>query len=162
MRLEKTLRRTPLPVALVALALLPSCSSSTPTVPGNVNTAGLAITVDPTPVVATLNPVTLVATATYKITVTETNGLGGQFNFINGSVFDPITGQLVALNYFDSSDLIVFVGKDRIEPMGTLTVTQTANYKLSNSGKAAPLTVSAQLKDDHSNLVNAAIQVAIQ
>jgi len=162
MRFEMTLRRSPLPLALFALALLPACSSTPPTIPGAVNTASLTITVDPTPVVATLNPVTLVATATYKVVITEVNGLGGQFNFINGSVFDPITGQLVALNYFDSSDLIVFVGKDRIDPKGTVTVTQTANYKLSNSGKAATLTVSAQLKDDHGNLVNAAIQVAIQ
>ncbi len=162
MRLEKMLRRTTVPVALVALALLPACSSNTPTVPGAANTAGLTITVDPTPVVATQNPVTLVATATYKIVVTEVNGLGGQFNFINGSIFDPITGQLAALNYFDASDLTVFVGKNRIDPKGTLTVTQTANYKLSNAGKAANLIISAQLKDDNGNLVNTAIQVAIQ
>ncbi len=162
MRLEKTLRRIPLLPALAVLALLPACSSTPPPIPGNVNTAALTITVDPTPVVATQNPVTLVATATYKITVTEVNGLGGQFNFINGSVFDPANGQLVALNYFDSSDLTVFVGKDHIDPKGTLTVTQTANYKLTESGKAATLNVSAQLKDDHGNLVNAAIQVAIQ
>ena len=162
MRLEKTLRRTPLPLALVALALLPACSSNTPTVPGTANTAGLTITVDPTPVVATQNPVTLVATATYKIMVTEVNGLGGKFNFINGSVFDPTTGQLVALNYFDSSDLVVFVGKDSIEPKGMLTVTQTANYSTPSGAKAATLTVSAQLKDDNGNLVNTAVQVAIQ
>ncbi len=162
MRLEKTLRRTPLPVALVALALLPACSSNTPTVPGTANTAALTITVNPTPVVATQNPVTRVATATYKITVTEVNGLGGQFNFINGSVFDPITGQLIGLNYFDSKDLVVFVGKDRIDPKGTVTVTQTANYTVSDSGKAAHLVVSVQLKDDNGNLVNTAVQVAIQ
>jgi len=54
------------------------------------------------------------------------------------------------------------VGKDSIEPKGSLTVTQTANYTLSSSTKAANLIVSVQLKDDNGNLVNTAVQVAIQ
>jgi hypothetical protein len=169
MNLEMTLRRTLLPSALVAAALLPGCNSSTPTVPTGVTAAGLTIKVEPTPVVASQNPVTLVSTAGYKIVLTETNGLGGQLQFVNGSVYGPTTGKLVALNYFDSKDLVVFVGKDRIEPGGTLTITQSANYTLDenqdgvlDASKAALLTVSVQLKDDRGNLINVSSLVNIQ
>ncbi len=169
MKLETTLRRAGLPLALMAAAVLPACNNSTPTVPTGVTAAAITITVDPDPVVATQNPVTLADTATYKITLTETAGLGGQVQFINGSVYGPVTGKLVAINYYDSKDLVAFVGKDRVEPKGTLSINQTATYTLDENGdgvldtaKAAVLTVSVQLKDDRGNLINVSKLFKIQ
>jgi hypothetical protein len=162
-----TLRRPAL-LALTALVLLAACSNN-PVLPTQVGAAGLQITVDPSPIVATENPVTLVNSASYKITMTETNGLGGQLVSVTGAVYNPASGRLVSLNYFDSADLIVFVGKDRLEPNGTISFTQTASYSIDENGdgvtdpvKAALLTVSAQMKDDKGNLINASTLVNIQ
>ena len=41
---------------------------------------------------------------------------------MSSQIYDPETGQQVALNYFDGADLIVFVGTKKIEPLGTLVV----------------------------------------
>lgn len=155
------LRRRLLPVALVAAAALPACSSTSPITIGAGTRAIIQITIDPNPVLATQNSLTLAASANYKITLTETNGLGGQIVFVNGSVYDPATGGLVAINYYDSTDMVVFVGKSRIEAMETLSFTQSANYTLSGGAKAATLTITVQVKDDRGNLVNASTLVNI-
>jgi hypothetical protein len=153
-------RRLALAAALFAAVLLPACGSSNVVV-GPGSRASLVVTVDPNPVIASQNTIGS-SSASYKITITETNGLGGEFEFINGSVFDPTTGALVALNYYDSSDLQVFVGTKRIEALGTLSFTQTASYTLPSLAKAATLTVTTQLKDDKGSLVQASLLVNIQ
>ncbi len=43
-------------------------------------------------------------------------------SFVSAAVYDPETGKQVALNYYDSSDLVVYVGSKHIEPLGTLVV----------------------------------------
>jgi hypothetical protein len=157
-----TLRRAALLLALIPAVLLPGCGNGNPVLPSDVTAAGLQITVEPNPVVAAQNPLTGSVTANYKIVITETKGLGGELAFVNGSVYDPTTGQLVSLNYFDTADLVVFVGKSRVEAQGTLSFTQSANYTLADFSKAALLTVSAQMKDDRGNTINASTLVNIQ
>jgi hypothetical protein len=146
---------------LAGVILAPGCGSSTPTVP-SVTRAALTLTVDPNPVVATLNTLTGAVSAPYKITITETGGLGGELVFVTSSVYDPATGKQVGLTYYDSADLVVYVGSKRVEPNGTLVVPQAASYTLPNLSKAANLTVSVQLKDDRQNLVNVSLLVKIE
>jgi hypothetical protein len=156
----KALLRPALLLPLLAVVALPACSSDNVTL-GTGSRASVAVTVDPNPVVATQNSIGS-CSATYKITITETNGLGGEFVFVNGSTYDPKTGSLVSLNYYDASDMQVFVGTKRIEAAGSVSFTQTASYTLSDLGKAATLIVSVQVKDDKSNLVQASTLVNIQ
>jgi hypothetical protein len=147
---------------LLAGALLaPACGSGTPTTTG-VSQAVIDLSVAPNPVVGTQNTLTGAVAAAYTITLTETNGLGGEVVFVSSSVYEPSTGKQVSLNYYDGSDLIVYVGSKRVEPLGTLAVPQTASYILSDYSKAANLTVSVQLKDDHSNLINTSLLVKIE
>ena len=50
--------------------------------------------------------------------------------FVSAQIYDPETGAQVALTYFDSADLIVFVGSNTDRAGGTLVVPQTASYIL--------------------------------
>jgi hypothetical protein len=154
-------RRPKLLVAAWLALLVPACSSNTPTI-GDATRALITVTVDPNPITATQNPLTSEVTATYKVVITETAGLGGTVNFVSSSVFDPATGLQVALNYFDSQDLLVFVGSDRIEPSGTVSVPQTTTYLLPDLSIAATLTVAVQVTDDRGSLVNTSVLVPIQ
>ncbi len=156
------LRRLLLPIALVALAVLPACNNTTPITIGTGTRAVIQITVDPNPIVATQNTLTLSASVSYKVTLTETNGLGGTIVFVNGSVFDPSTGTLVAVNYYDDKDMLVYVGTTRIEAMKSISFPQSASYTLPNGSKVATLTVSVQVKDDNGNVVNSSLLVNIQ
>ncbi len=158
----RVLRRPLLPIAMVALAVLPSCNSTTPITIGTGTRAVIQITVDPNPIVATQNTLTLSSSASYKVTLTETNGLGGSIVFVNGSVYDPSTGALVAINYYDDKDMLVYVGKTRIEAMQSVSFPQSASYTLPNGSKVATLTLSVQVKDDNGNLVNSSLLVNIQ
>ncbi len=149
--------------ALLAGALVgPGCGSSTPTVPGNISRAAITVTVEPNPVAASQNATTLVVTAPYTITLKETAGLGGEVQFISSAVYDPSTGGQVGLNYYDSTDLVVYQGSKRIEANGTLTLQQSVTYTLADHSKAADLVVSMQLKDDRTNLDFSSLLVKIQ
>jgi len=99
--------------------------------------------------------------ATYRIKIQEVNGLGGQVQFINSTAFDPETGVQVAVTYWDSPDLLVFVGKDRIDALGELDVTQTVNYILPDGRVEADLTVAVQFVDDNGNTTNQSLLVRI-
>jgi len=98
----------------------------------------------------------------YRITVTEVNGLGGELQFVASKVYDPETGLLASLTYFDGADLIVFVGKKRLEPGGTLVIPQTASYFLPDFRTKALLSIDAQLKDDHDNVINQSVLVRVE
>lgn len=148
---------------LAGLLLGPGCSSNTPTVPtGGITRAVIGVTVTPNPVTGTLNPVTTAVTATYTITITETAGLGGTVDFVSSTVYNPSTGTQVALTYYDSSDLVVYVGSKRIEAKGTLVVPQTVTYTLPDATVPANLSISVQLTDDRQNLVHESVLVKIQ
>ena len=147
-------------VALAAL-VAPACGSSTPTI-GTGTRAALTLTVDPNPVPPSQNVLTGSVSIGYKITITETAGLGGTMVFVASKIYDPATGQLLSLTYFDSDDLVVFVGKKRIDPNGTLVVPQTGSYILPDLSKNATLSVDVQMKDDQGNLINQSLLVKVE
>ena len=146
---------------LVAALLAPACGGNNVTIP-DVSRAIISIAVDPTPVPGSQNPLTGAVSVAFKVVITELNGLGGEVVFVSSQVYDPATGQPVALSYFDSADMIVFVGTKRIEPLGTLTVPQTASYVLPDFSIPAQLVVNVQVKDERSNLLNQSVLVKIE
>jgi hypothetical protein len=159
---KTTVRNSRLPALLLAGALFaPACGNDNVTLP-DVTRAGLEITVDPSPVAGTQNELTLAVSASYTITVTETNGLGGEVQFVSAAVYDPATGRQASLNYYDGTDLLVYQGSKRLEPLGQIVLPQTASYTLSDGTKAANLVVSVQLKDDRTNLIYTSILVKIE
>jgi hypothetical protein len=149
------------PVLLVGALAGPGCGNNNVTLP-DVTRAAIAITVDPNPVVGTQDATTLVVSAPYKVTLTETNGLGGEVVFISSSVYEPSTGKQVALNYYDSNDLVVYQGAKRIEANGQLVLPQSVTYTLSDYSKPADLAVTVQFKDDRTNLIYSSLLVKIQ
>ena len=154
--------RRRLSLLLLAGALLaPGCGNNNVTIP-DVTRAVIDISVSPNPAVGTQNPLTGGVTAPYQITITETNGLGGDVTFVSAAVYDPVSGKQVALNYSDGADLVVYVGSKHLDPLGTLVVPQTANYVLADFSKAAQLSVSVQLVDDRKNLVMTSVLVKIE
>jgi len=154
--------KRPLLVVLLAGALLaPACGNDNITLP-DVTRAALSIAVDPNPILGTQNELTLSVSATYTITITEMAGLGGEVLFVSAAVFEPSTGQQVALTYYDGADLVVYQGSKRLEPLGQLVLAQTASYTLSDYTKPANLVVSVQLKDDRTNLIYTSLLVKIE
>jgi hypothetical protein len=147
-------------LVLATALLLPACGGGTTTPSGS--RAVIAITVDPNPVPVSQSPLTGVVSVGYKVVITETNGGGGEVLFVSSQIYDPETGAQVALTYFDSSDLVVFVGSKKIEPLGTLTVPQTASYILPDYRTAAQMTVNVQIKDDQGTLLNQSVLVKIE
>jgi hypothetical protein len=152
--------RPRLALVLAAALLAPGCEDNVTLPIGN--RAAITVTVDPNPVPASQSPLTGAVSVGYKVVITETNGGSGELLFVSSQIYDPDTGQQVAINYFDGADLIVFVGGKRIDPLGTLTVPQTASYILPDYRKAAQLTVNVQLKDDQGNLLNQSLLVKIE
>jgi hypothetical protein len=151
-----------LPVVVAAAFLVPGCGNSTPTIPGNISRAALTVTVEPNPITGTQNEATFVVTASYTLNVKETAGLGGEVQFISSAVYDPASGAQVSLNYYDSTDLVVYQGSKRIEANGTLTLPQSVTYSLADHSKPAELVITTQFKDDRSNLDFASLLVKIQ
>jgi len=146
---------------LLAALLLPACGNDTPTNPGAVR-AAIGITVDPAPVPPSQNPLTGTVSIGYRITITELNGLGGELQFVSSQVYDPETGLLASLTYFDGADLIVFVGKKDIDPGGTLVVPQTQSYILPDFRTQALLAINVQMKDGHDNVINQSVLVKVE
>jgi len=145
----------------VAALLVPACGGNSNTITG-VARAAITITVDPNPVPPSQNVLTGSVSIGYKITITEVAGLGGTVQFVSSQVYDPATGLLASLTYFDSDDLVVFVGKKRIEPAGTLVVPQTASYLLPDLSTKATLVVNVQMKDDRDNVINQSVLVKVE
>jgi hypothetical protein len=145
----------------LVLALLASACGNNVTLPSG-DRAVITVTVDPNPVPGSQNPLTGAISVAYKVVITEVNGGSGKVLFVSSQIYDPETGQQVASTYFDSSDLIVFVGSDTIDPRGTLTVPQTASYILPDYRKLAQLAVNVQMKDSRGTLINQSVLVKIE
>jgi hypothetical protein len=152
--------RRRLALVLATALLVPACGGGTTTPTGTA--AVITVTVDPNPVPPSQNLLTGAVSVGYKVLITETNGGGGEVLFVSSQIFDPATGAQVALTYFDSSDLVVFVGSKKIEPKGTLTVPQTATYVLPNLTAAANMTVNIQVQGEQGALINKSILVKIE
>ncbi len=148
-----------LTAVLLGAFFLPSCGDTTTNLPGAAR-AAMVVSVTPNPVIG-VQQLTGSVSAGYVVNVREVAGLGGEIQFVNSTVFDPETGRQAAVNYFDSADLVVFVGTNRIEAQGELDITQTANYSLPDFRVNADLTVAVQLLDDRGSVVNQSILVPI-
>jgi hypothetical protein len=146
---------------LLSALLLPACGDDTPT-DSTVPRAAIGISVDPAPVPPAQNTLTGTVSIGYRVTITELNGLGGELQFVASQVFDPETGLLANLSYFDGADLVVFVGKKRLDPGGSLVVPQTMSYLLPDFRTKATLTINVQLKDDHDNVINQSVLVKVE
>jgi hypothetical protein len=153
--------RPRLPLVLIAALLAPACGQDTGTIP-DVARAEILVTVDPNPVPPSQNSLTGTVSIGYRVTITETRGLGGEILFVSAQVYDPETGLLHALTYFDGADLIVFVGDKRIDPGGTLEVPQTTSYILPDFRTNALLAINVQMKDDRDNLLNQSVLVKVE
>jgi hypothetical protein len=78
-------------------------SDDSPTLP-NVASSIIVVTVIPTPVEGVQNAATGAVSASYRISIQETAGLGCEVVFVSSLVFDPETGLEVARPiYYDSS-----------------------------------------------------------
>jgi len=152
--------RRRLALVLAAALLAPACGGGT-TGPSGAR-ASITVAVDPNPVPGSQSPLTGAISVAYKVVITEVNGGSGQVLFVSSQIYDPESGQQVALTYFDGADLIVFVGSNKIKPGGTLIVPQTASYILPDFRKAAQLTVNVQVKDDQGTLLNQSLLVKIE
>jgi hypothetical protein len=150
-----------LSAAVLPILLVSGCGgSNSPSLP-NVANGIVQLTVNPNPVVGSQSPLTGSVTLSYVITVTEVNGLGGMLQSVSSTVFAPSTGVQYAVNYFDSNDLKVFVGSNRIEPLGSLDVPQTLTYALPDLSVAAELVVTVQFLDDRGSLQNQSVLVQV-
>jgi hypothetical protein len=147
-------------VALSAAAVLAGCSSGSPSVPDGVLRAAIALSVTPSPLV----PITSLPplyTIRYTVKISEVNGLGGELQFINGTVFDNVSGITVGFNNYDASDIVVFVGTKRIDANQSRDVQQEISYQLPLNSNQAVLTINVQFKDDRGNFVNQSILVRV-
>jgi len=152
--------RRRLALVLATAVLAPACGDNI-TSPGGAR-AAIFVAVDPNPVPGSQSPLTGAVSVSYKVVITEVNGGSGEVLFVSSQIYDPETGQQVAINYSDSADLVVFVGSKKIEPLGTLTVPQTSSYVLPDFRLPGLLAVNVQMKDDRGNLLNQSVLVKIE
>jgi hypothetical protein len=145
-----------LALALTAALALPGCSSDDVTLPPNVNVSILAVSIDPNPVTVTVGGDGSLNLG-YRVIMQEVSGLGGEVLFINASVFDEPSGQLVRANNFDSRDLLVFFGSKRIEGGGTMEVPQQIAFGLPLESTGARLVVTVQFRDDRGNVLHSGL-----
>jgi hypothetical protein len=153
-------RNLGLALVLFTASLLPGCNDTVSNTPGVVRSR-IIVTVTPNPVIGSQDPLVGSVSAAFVIKIQESNGLGGNLQFVNSTVFDPETGLQVGVTYWDSADLIVFVGTDRVDAQSELEITQTASYVLTDFRVDADLTVNVQLVDDNGNLTNQSVLVPI-
>ncbi len=154
-------RHKRLALALLLALLVPACGGDTGTLP-SVTNAEIRVTVDPSPVPPSQNSLTGAVSIAYRVTITEVKGLGGTVQFVSSQLYDPETGLQMNLTYFDSADLVVFVGSKRVDPGGTLVVPQTMSYLLPDFRVNALLAVNVQMKDDRDNLLNQSVLVKVE
>jgi hypothetical protein len=145
---------------LVAVTLLPGCSSGSPTIPEGILRSAIALSVTPSPLV----PITAIPplySLRYTVKISEVAGLGGELQYVNGTVFDDVSGLTVGFNNYDSADLLVFVGAKRIDAGESRDVQQEISYQLPASSTKAILTINIQFKDDRGNFISQSILVRV-
>lgn len=153
--------RPALPIVLVLVALFPGCGSSR-TVVGTGTRAFLSVTIDPTPVVSKPSTTSIGYTnVSYSVKIAEAGGLGGQFVFINATVFDVNTGRSIGINNYDAADLLVFVGSKRLEAHASVDVKQQIDFLIPTVTLGTRLTVAVQFRDDNGSVLNQAVLIDV-
>lgn len=145
---------------LAALLLLPGCSSGSPTIPDGVLRSAIALSVTPSPLVP-ISSLPPLYSLRYTVKISEVAGLGGELEYVNGTVFDDVSGLTVGFNNYDSADILVFVGTKRIDAGQSRDVQQEITYQLPVNSTKAILTVNIQFKDDRGNFVSQSILVRV-
>jgi len=151
--------RFPLLALLAGAAFAAGCSSDTPSIPDGVLRSQIALSVSPSPLVPLATPP--LYSVRYTVKIAEVAGLGGELQYVNGTVFDDTTGITAGINNYDSSDILVFVGSRRIDANQALDVQQQIDYQLPVGSTKAVLTVNIQFKDDRGNFVSQSILVRV-
>ncbi len=147
-------------LALTLAAALPGCGSNTTTAPNGIARAVITVAVDPNPVLIVKSTTSIgLHQVKYKVVVTETAGLGGEFVHIESTIFDDTTGTALGLNNYDAADLVVFVGSKRLEAKGSVSVSQQIDFVLPTDFKGGRIAVSVQFRDDRANVLNQSILV---
>jgi hypothetical protein len=156
------LRRPPALLLFLAAVAIPACNGTgNPTIP-NINRSALTVTVEPNPVIGSLNALTGVVNVNFTVKIQETAGLGGEVVSLSAQIFDPTTGAPVALTYYDSADMLVFAGTKTLAAAGSISVALNSTYTLADKTAPATMTVTVQVKDDRANLVIQSLLVKIQ
>jgi hypothetical protein len=146
----------------VGLAVAASGCSDGPVTPTGVPRAVIAVTVTPNPIAAVeTSVVPPVFFVMWTVNIQETAGQGGEVQEVRASLFDDVTGALVAVITYDSDDLTVFVGENRVEANGTLNVPQQLSYTLPDGRHVANLAITVKLRDDNGNDIDQAFLVKI-
>ena len=147
-------------LALTLAAALPGCGSSTPTAPNGITRAVITVAVDPNPVPITTSTTSIgLHKVSYKVVVTETAGLGGEFVHIDSTIFDETSGASMGVNNYDAADLIVFVGSKRLEASQKVEIAQQIDFVLPTTFTGGRIAVSIQFRDDRGNVLNQSILV---
>jgi len=147
-------------LALTLAAALPGCGSNTPTAPNGVTRAVITVAVDPNPVPVVQSTTSIgLHQVKYKVVVTETAGLGGEFVHIDSTIFDDTSGAFMGANNYDAADLIVFVGSKRLEASTKVGIAQQIDFLLPKDFTAGRIAVSVQFRDDRGNVLNQSILV---
>ena len=150
--------------AAAAILLATSCGNNGSS-PTGVLRAVISVTTDPNPIPAVASSrVGAAFSARYKVVIKELAGQGGEVQAVNSTLYDEVTGLIVGLVNYDSSDLIVFVGKNRVEANGTLEIPIQIDYLIPSDStlKAARLQVLVNVKDDRDNAVSSSVLVKVQ
>jgi hypothetical protein len=129
---------------------------------GNGTRALLTVTINPTPVVSKASTTALGYTnISYTVKVAESAGLGGQFVFINATVFDVASGVSIGVNNYDAADLLVFIGSKRLEANSSVEVKQQIDFLIPTVTTGTRLTVAVQFRDDNGSVLNQAVLIDV-
>ncbi len=157
------MRRRSISLFILTLAAALAGCSSTPTVPSGVTRSVLTVAVTPNPVPVTTSTTSIgLHSVKYKVVVTETAGLGGNFVQISSTIFDDTTGAFMGINSFDAADLVVFVGSKRLEGGKSVEIAQQIDFVEPANFKVGRIAVAVQFRDDHANLQTQSILVVAQ
>ena len=127
--------------------------------------ASLSIAVRPDPVLAadTGDPDAPLR-AEWQVRISEGSGVGGRLSFVNATLRDGASGaeaEPSGVVSMGAGDIVAQAGTNRVEPGGSLTVTQALQYDLPSGGRAGILTVTVQFVDDAGNLISRSAQAAV-
>jgi hypothetical protein len=152
------------PLAVASILLASGCGSD-PVSPTDIERAVITVNTDPNPIPAVASTrVGTAYSARFKVVIKELAGQGGEVQAVNTTLYDDLSGAIVGLVNYDTSDLLVFVGQKRLEANGTLEVPIQIDYAIPSdpSLKAARLHVFVQVKDDRGNNVTSSALVKVE
>ena len=81
--------------------------------PTDIERAVITVNTDPNPIPAVASTrVGTAFSARFKVVIKEIAGQGGEVQAVNSTLYDELSGAIVGLVNYDTSDLLVFVGAE--------------------------------------------------